>query len=361
MDNMRIKMKNIQVILILLALVFYSNVVVKADNGIDTLRKRYQEAKVEYLKFEEKHGGWVQTENVRMHYLSWGNSTDVPLIWLHGSLTHSYELAGIAGDLTAAGYYLIAVDYYGHGKTAMPAHDVSLYHIADDVRTLMDSLQIEKAVIGGFSRGGYIAAGFYDSYPNRTLGLILEDGGSVAFNSYHHRMDLKRLSEKASLMNLPVELDSLYNGQYDSEFDAYKCLYDVDRGGFELLSLINQKGDKWITYKEATKSFHMNDSAQFMELVLRPSHVPLYGASISMIQPKIIFRNLRVPLLILDPVSVGDPMPFEMENMALEEMHPTLITRKEYGNTEHNIHYEHPKQFASDLIDFLKLIEVTAN
>lgn len=353
---MSIRLKIVKAVPVLFVLLFCWNGILKAGNGVDSLQKRYQEAKVDYQQFEEKHGGWIQTENVRMHYLSWGKASGVPLIWLHGSLLHSYELASIAEDLVAGGYYLIAVDYYGHGKTAMPTHEVSLYHIADDVRALMDSLQIRKAVLGGFSRGGYIATAFYDSYPERTLGLILEDGGSVAFNNYHHRMDLESLSKKASSMKLPVELDSLYNGQYDSEFEAYKSLYDVDAGGlqFEILSVINPKDNKWITYQEASTSFHLLDSNQFMELVLRPDNVPLYAASIGMIQPKIIFRNLHVPILILDAVSVGDSMPFERENRALKEMHPTLITRKEYVNTEHNIHYEHPKQFASDVIDFLK-------
>ncbi|KQR67333.1 hypothetical protein ASF92_16645 [Pedobacter sp. Leaf176] len=73
-----------------------------------------------------------------------------------------------------------------------------------------------------------------------------------------------------------------------------------------------------------------------------------------MMEPKIIFRNLDVPVLILDPVSKHDPMPFEKENQALKKQHPDYIEYIAYQDTEHNIHYAHPKRFTSDMISFLK-------
>lgn len=316
----------------------------------------YNRAKNEYKVFEQKHGGFVQTDNVLMHYLTWGNPSDIPLIWSHGSLTHSYELANVAESLVEGGYYIIAIDYYGHGKTPIPDHEVSIYHSADDILVLMDSLKIEKAVLGGFSRGGYIATAFYDSYPERVMALILEDGGSVAFNTYNHTMSNDSLQAKISHVALPKELDELYNLSYDTEFEAYKSLYDPIEGGtqFEILSVVKQKNNKWITYAGLLDFFQMRDSVQYSNVVLKPNRASLYGASITMVQPKIIFRNLQVPMLILDPVSNNDPMPFEKENMELQKKFPMLVSRIEYSNTEHNIHYEHPQSFVKDLVEFLK-------
>jgi len=45
--------------------------------------------------------------------------------------------------------------------------------------------------------------------------------------------------------------------------------------------------------------------------------MPLSVASITMVHPQIIFRNLKVPILILYPVATDDPMPYEKENVAL--------------------------------------------
>lgn len=76
----------------------------------------------------------------------------------------------------------------------------------------------------------------------------------------------------------------------------------------------------------------------------------------SLIEPQIIYRNLHVPLLIIDPISPKDLFPFEKENAALQQLHPTLITHKIYPNTGHNVHYEKPKEFMDDLTAFLKRV-----
>ncbi|KQR67334.1 alpha/beta fold hydrolase [Pedobacter sp. Leaf176] len=143
------------------------------DNNT-SMQALYSTAKKQYSTFEKTHGRFIQTKNVNMHYLTWGNSSNPCLIWAHGSMNNGYELLDIANDLVKAGFYVIAIDYYGHGKTAIPNHAVSLYHVADDIKFLIDKLFIKRAFVGGFSRGGYIATAFYDAYPKSVSGLILE-------------------------------------------------------------------------------------------------------------------------------------------------------------------------------------------
>lgn len=101
------------------------------------IKAKYDSAQVAFTQFEKKHGGFIQTKNVKMHYLEWGNPRHTPFIWIHGSFTNAYEFADLAKELVQKGYYVIAIDYYGHGQTPIPAQDVSLYHVADDINTLM--------------------------------------------------------------------------------------------------------------------------------------------------------------------------------------------------------------------------------
>lgn len=341
---------------VLLALI--SSPVIAQTTAESNIKVHYQQAKKEYQAFEHEHGRYVQTSNVRMHYLTWGDPKNIPVIWAHGSLTSGYEVMNIAKKITDAGYYLIAIDYYGHGKTPIPDKEVSLYHTADDILVLMDSLKINKAVIGGFSRGGYIAAAFYQSYPDRVQALVLEDGGSVAFNTFNHSMSDEDLDKKISGSTLPKEAEQLYNGSYNSEMEAYQSLYDPSAGGsqFEILATVKQKNGKWITYAGLSSFLGMGDEDQYRNLILKPNRLPLYGASITMVQPKIIFRNLKVPVLILDPVSANDPMPFKKDNIALADRFPKLITRIEYQGIEHNIHYAQPEKFSKDVIRFLNSV-----
>ena len=319
-------------------------------------RALYQSAKETFTQFERQHGHFINTHNVRMHYLTWGNKSGIPLVWSHGSFTNAYELMSLADSLVTKGHYVMAIDYYGHGQTPIPAHPVSLYHVADDIKQLLDALKIQKAVIGGWSRGGMISTAFYDAYPERVLGLILEDGGSVATNTHYHKMPPDKLQERVEA----IFKDRLPDTTYASEFEAYRANYDTSTNGnqFELLAWIRPTvAGRWAIGPGLLELFNMSTPGQFMANILYPTQVSLFAASMSVMEPKIIYRNLNVPLLILDPSSQDDLFPFEQENQALHRMHPTLVHHRIYKDTGHNIHIERPEQFVSDIAEFLKRIK----
>jgi pimeloyl-ACP methyl ester carboxylesterase len=322
------------------------------------LSVEFTNAKKEFASYEKQHGKFVQTNNVLMHCLTWGNPKSIPLIWVHGSLTNGYEIKPLANELTKAGYYLIAIDYYGHGQTPIPTHEVSLYHVADDIKILMDSLKINKAVIGGFSRVGYISTAFYDAYPQRVLGLILEDGGSVSSNTYFHKLSKPELDTRINAFQKNIINESYYNTQ----LEAFRSVYDTtDKGNqFEILSWITKmKTGKWSICPGLMSLFNMADSNQYRDLIQHTTRTSLFGESMAIIEPKIVYRNLNVPLLILDPFGENDPFPFEKENVALRNQHPNLIKYVSYKKTEHNIHYTHPEEFIADLTAFLANIKKT--
>lgn len=318
----------------------------------------YQAAKEEFARFEAAHGGFVQTQNTAMHYLSWGNPTDVPLIWSHGSFSNGYELLPMAEALVQSGYYVIAIDYYGHGQTPVPTHEVSLYHVADDIKSLMDELEIDRAVLGGWSRGGYISTAFYDAYPERVLGLILEDGGSVATQKRYHNMDMDSLRQLVDAFE--IEKYKAADTTFASEFEAYLSIFDTEVQGnqFDLLAWIKETEEgRWAANPGLFELFHQSSSEQFLETVLQPMRVPLFARSMGLIEPKIIFRHLNVPVLILDPVHEGDLFPFEGENDLLQKNHPDLVEHIIYENTGHNIHAERPEKFIQDVANFLKKVK----
>jgi len=348
---MRVLLINLSFFLFVLQL-HGQNITSKPDTI--SLKKNYILAKNEFQLFEKEHGAFVQTGNILMHYLTWGNRSGTPLVWIHGSLTNAYECVQFAEKLAVEGYFVIAIDYYGHGQTPIPPHEVSLYHVADDIKVLMDTLLIKKAFIGGFSRGGYISTAFYDAYPNMVYGLVLEDGGSVAFNSYNHLLSPAEVEKKIQ----SIGLDQLPKTLFDSELEAYCSIYDMSETGtqFELLSWISKTTQgKWSVGNDLMSFFNMANINQYRDLIYNTTRASLFGESMALIEPKIIFRNLCVPVLILDRISEEDIFPFEKENSALQKKHPGFVKHILYENTAHNIHFSHPRKFASDLLDFLSL------
>lgn len=82
--------------------------------------KLYNEFRVDFDKYEKQHGHYIQTNNVKMHYLEWGNPKNPTLIWIHGTYSNGYELYEIIDDLVKMNLHVIAIDYYGHGFTDIP-------------------------------------------------------------------------------------------------------------------------------------------------------------------------------------------------------------------------------------------------
>ena len=95
-----------------------------------------------------------------------------PLILLHGNGENCEYFMGQI-DAFAERYHVYAMDTRGHGKTPRGGKPFTIRQFADDLLCFMDSHQIEKAHLLGFSDGGNIAMVFAMKYPNRVDRLIL--------------------------------------------------------------------------------------------------------------------------------------------------------------------------------------------
>lgn len=329
------------------------------------LKLHYESATKQFNTYEQKHRRTTKTKNVNLSYLQWGdnqNKTKV-LIWLHGSLSNAYEFAPFALDLVKIGYRIISIDQYNAGKTPLPPFDASFDDLCIDIKSLMDTLQIQHAVIGGFSRGGYLATNFYKLFPTYVAGLILEDGGSVAFNTSYFKLNKRQLEQKLQEVNLPADIEEKYFGFYNDQFAAYKSLYDDSNKSdqFEILSFLKPLDQKWITYRGQQEYYHMRDSLQMSEAIFGNPNVSKYASSIIKIAPFEIFKQVDIPVLILDAISVHDPMPVYAENKILAEKHSNFIKHIAFENVDHNIHFAYPEQFLKVITKFLNEVKLTTD
>src|SRR5438067_6719880 len=70
-------------------------------------------------------------------------------------------------------YRFITYDRRGTGRSACPPGDWTIADFARDLCALLDALGIDKAIVGGSSLGGIVAAQFLVDYPDRVLGAIV--------------------------------------------------------------------------------------------------------------------------------------------------------------------------------------------
>ena len=111
---------------------------------------------------------------VNIHYVVTGQGEPVVLIHgLYSSAKINWQLPGVIG-LLAPHYRVIALDLPGHGESDKPENEAAYgVQIVEDVRQLLDHLEIKKAHVVGYSLGGMVAAKFLVMHPDRVRTAIL--------------------------------------------------------------------------------------------------------------------------------------------------------------------------------------------
>jgi pimeloyl-ACP methyl ester carboxylesterase len=70
---------------------------------------------------------------------------------------------------------VVTPDLRGFGASPLGDDEPSLDHMADDVAALLDRLQLDRAVLGGLSMGGYVVMAFLRRHADRVSAVVLAD------------------------------------------------------------------------------------------------------------------------------------------------------------------------------------------
>jgi 3-oxoadipate enol-lactonase len=114
----------------------------------------------------------TRINNIEIAYDDTGSGPAVLLI--HGYPFNRSMWAEQVSAL-ADSHRVVTLDLRGHGESESSTGASTMKLMAEDVAALMDELQIDRAVIGGLSMGGYVALAFYQLFPERVEKLLLAD------------------------------------------------------------------------------------------------------------------------------------------------------------------------------------------
>ena len=91
-------------------------------------------------------------DGTRLYYKDWGAGQ--PVVFSHGWPLNSDSWESQMLHLASRGYRCIAHDRRGHGRSSQPwnGHEMNTY--ADDLATLIETLDLRDTVLVGFSTGG---------------------------------------------------------------------------------------------------------------------------------------------------------------------------------------------------------------
>lgn len=128
--------------------------------------------------------GHVKANGVSYYYEIRGQGE--PLLLLHGGLGSINMFAPGIPEL-AKGRTVIAVDLYGHGRTALTDRPISLIDIGDDMATVVRELGYKQVDAMGYSFGGGVAFRLAVQHPALVRRLVLVSAG-FAQNGFYPEM-----------------------------------------------------------------------------------------------------------------------------------------------------------------------------
>jgi pimeloyl-ACP methyl ester carboxylesterase len=180
-----------------------------------------------------------KNDNIDIAYFDQGQGE--PIVLVHGfasSKDVNWVGPGWVSTLTGAGRRVIALDNRGHGQSGK-LYDPADYHtakMAEDVRALLDHLNIDRADVMGYSMGARITAFLALKYPERVRSGILAGLGIKLVNGVGLPEDIARALEAPSLTDVTDPMGRMFRAFADQTKSDRRALAACIRGSRQVLT-----------------------------------------------------------------------------------------------------------------------------
>lgn len=101
------------------------------------------------------NGSYITTpEGVQLYFKDWGPKSGPVVTFSHGWPLSSDSFESQMIFLADKGYRVVAHDRRGHGRSSQPYDGNDMNHYADDLATVIETLNLKDVTVVGFSTGG---------------------------------------------------------------------------------------------------------------------------------------------------------------------------------------------------------------
>jgi pimeloyl-ACP methyl ester carboxylesterase len=262
--------------------------------------------------------------NLRLHYLDWGNAHLPPVLLLHGVRlqAHTWDMAAL---LLRDHYHLIAVDQRGHGDSEWTSdaqfNDDTFDLMLEDSAQLVQHLGWNKFILVGMSMGGITAMRYAASFPQKLRALCIVD---IAPTTMHAGV--------LSMEGFKIETETLSRFE-DFLERSHKFMphRPIAQLRYSLMHSLKQMPDGRWTWKQDHRPGAVRRHAPLADLW---TELPKISA------PTLLMRGAQSNVLAPDIAQRAvDTFP-----------RGTLVT---IDPATHNVHSDNPKAFARELHAFL--------
>jgi pimeloyl-ACP methyl ester carboxylesterase len=128
---------------------------------------------------------YAKLDGAKIHYKSYGKGKDA-VVLIHGWTCNLDNWRDQIPEF-AKRNRVIALDLPGHGQSDKPQIAYTMDLFADAVEAVMRDAKVDHAVLVAHSMGTPVARQFYRKYPQKTLAIVIVDGGLRLFGTKEMR------------------------------------------------------------------------------------------------------------------------------------------------------------------------------
>jgi non-heme chloroperoxidase len=271
-------------------------------------------------------------EPVELYYEDIGSGS--PVILIHGwPLTHAmWEYQFL--PLTHNGYRVISYDRRGFGLSDKPADGYDYDTLADDLKGLIDGLELDNVTLVGFSMGGGEVARYMSRHGGHQV-------ARTALISSVTPMMLKGQDNEDG-----VDKDVFAKMYEQLQQDRFKFLTSFGKQFFGESKMHNAVSSETLTW------------AQMLASMASPIATLKCLESFSMTDFRVDLGAIQVPTLVIHG-KADKAVPFDASGKRTAEMLP-FAESKVYDDGPHALVITHKDQFNTDLLGFLRNTESQA-
>ena len=261
-------------------------------------------------------------KNVRLHVSDLGEGSPVILIhgWPLSDAMYEYQYAALIKN----GYRAIGITLRGFGQSDKPYGKYDYDVFADDIKVVLEELQIDKAVLCGFSFGGATVIRFTSKYKNEHISKLALFGAAAPCEV---RKDDFPYGLPIEILNNLVELNSSNRPQLIEEFGKLFAASET---------ALPKSISAWLAGIQLQSSHYAMEQGLYMirDSDLRPD-----------------LDKITIPTAIFHG-KLDKLCPFELA----EQLHKGIANSKliAFENSGHALFLEERLKFNDELINFIK-------
>ena len=159
-------------------------------------------------------------DGVQIYYKDWGPKSGPVVTFSHGWPLSSDSWESQMIHLASKGFRVVAHDRRGHGRSSQPWDGNDMDHYADDLAAVIDTLNLQRVTLVGFSTGGGEVARYIGRHgTSRVKGAVLVSAVPPLM-----------LKTQQNPGGLPIEVfDGIRKGELDNRSQLY---LDIASGPF---------------------------------------------------------------------------------------------------------------------------------